>query len=183
MKKFRILGFAGSLRERSFNRALLRAAKEYLPNEIEMEIVSLGNLPLYNDDLAKDNLPKPVHIFREKVENADGLLIASPEYNYSISGVLKNAIDWASTNTIGNTMDGKSVAIMGASSGGFGTTRGQLHLRTVLFAVNAKVLNRPQVLVRNAGEQLDNQGNLKDPATIEDIQRLLNALIGSIQGD
>ncbi len=181
MKTYNILGFAGSLREKSFNKALLRSAKEISPENFELELFPLGDIPLYNDDLTLSNLPKAVRVFREKIEKADGLLIASPEYNFSISGVLKNALDWAATDTIGNVISGKTVAVMGASKGNFGTTRSQLHLRQVLFAANANVINRPQVLVRNAGGLMDETGNLQDADTIDRIGKLLTVLLEALK--
>lgn len=177
MNKMHILGFAGSLREKSFNRALLRSARENLPDGLELEIFPLNDLPLYNDDQARNKLPDSVALFREKILDADGLLIASPEYNFSFSGVLKNSLDWAGTNAIGNIISGKVIALMGASKGNFGTTRSQLHLRQVLLAVDANVINRPLVMVRNAGELMDNAGNLKDHETINRIRKLLDALL------
>ena len=181
MKTYNILGFAGSLREKSFNKALLRRAKEIAQDEIELEIFPLDDIPFYNDDLAISNPPQSVRAFREKIEKADGLLIASPEYNFSISGVLKNALDWAATDTIDNVISGKTIAIMGASKGNFGTTRSQLHLRQVLFAANANVINRPQVLVRNAGGLMDEAGNLQDADTIDRIRKLLTALLEALK--
>jgi chromate reductase len=154
MKTYNILGFAGSLREKSFNKALLRSAKEISPDNFELELFPLDDIPLYNDDLTLSHLPETVRAFREKIEKADGLLIASPEYNFSISGVLKNALDW---------------------------TRSQLHLRQVLFAANANVINRPQVLVRNAGGLVDEAGNLQDADTIDRIGKLLTVLLEALK--
>jgi len=176
-----VLGFSGSLREKSFNRALLRSAKENVPDGMELEIFRLDDIPLYNDDQAHKELPESVALFREKIHKADGLLISSPEYNFSFSGVLKNSLDWAGTNTIGNILSEKVIALMGASNGNFGTTRSQLHLRQVLLAANANVINRPLVLIRNAGELMDEVGNLKDHETISRIQKLLNTLIFTLQ--
>ena len=176
-----IVGFAGSLRRHSYNRGLLRAAGELLPAEMHLETITLDELPLYNDDLASQQPPAAVLSFREKIKTADGLLIALVEYNYSISGVLKNALDWASTNTLGNILSGKTVAMMGASNGNFGTTRAQLHLRQVLHAVNAHPLSRPEVLVRTAKEKFDAGGSLTDAYTREKIGELLEVLHTTIQ--
>ena len=110
-----ILGISGSLRKASYNTALLRAASALVPDGISIQIFDLNPLPLYNDDLAKDGIPAPVNDFRNSIKQSNGLLIASPEYNYSLTGVLKNAIDWASTDTLGNLLIGKPTAIMGAS--------------------------------------------------------------------
>jgi chromate reductase len=181
MKIFHVLGFAGSLRESSFNRGLLVNACEVLPEGLELEVIELNEIPLYNDDQNKDHLPKALTEFREKIIAADALLIASPEYNYSITGVLKNALDWVSSNTFGNIISGKTIAIMGASRGLVGTARGQLHLRQVLHAMNARPLIRPEVYVRRAGELFDESGNLIDTATIEKIRELLYALLETLK--
>lgn len=176
MHNYHIVGFAGSLRELSYNRGLLRAAQKLLPEGLSIEIITLDDLPPYNDDLAKMGIPAGVQKFRENISGADALLIASPEYNYSISGVLKNAIDWCSTNSIGNILDRKIIAVMGASTGNFGTTRGQLHLRQILHAVNARVITRPEVLVRNAAEMFDGNSSVIDKYTQKKIKDLLESL-------
>ena len=181
MKTFRVLGFAGSLRVQSYNRGLLVKASEILPEGLELEIMALNDIPLYNDDQPKDNLPKALVEFREKITGADALLIASPEYNYSMTGVLKNALDWASSNSFGNLMAGKIVAIMGASRGLFGTTRGQMHLRQTLHAMDAKPLSRPEIFVRKADDLFDASGHLTDTATIEKINELLTALLEALK--
>lgn len=176
MPIFKVIGFAGSLRANSFNRGLLAKASEILPDGLSLEIMDLKEIPLYNDDTPKECLPKPVEHFRQKIEAADALLIASPEYNYSISGVLKNALDWASSDTFGNVIAGKITAIMGASKGRFGTTRGQMHLRQTLHAMNAKLLSRPEVFISYARDLFGDNGLLADAATIERIHKLLAAL-------
>ena len=181
MNNFHALGFAGSLRVRSYNRGLLEKASEILTEGLVLEIMELNDIPLYNDDQPKDNLPEALKEFREKITGADALLIASPEYNYSITGVLKNALDWASSNTFGNIMKGKIVAIMGASRGLFGTTRGQLHLRQVLHAIDARPLSCPEIFVRKAGDLFDDSGHLVDTATIEKIKELLTALLETLK--
>ncbi len=180
MEDYHVLGFAGSLRVYSYNRGLLAKAREVLPEGLNMNIIELNRIPLYNDDQPKENLPEALIEFREKILAADALLIASPEYNYSMSGVLKNALDWASSNTFGNLMAGKIVAIMGASRGLFGTTRGQMHLRQTLHAMDARPLSRPEVFVRKAGELFDEAGHLNDADTIERIRKLLTRLLEEI---
>lgn len=181
MKSFHVLGFAGSLRVHSYNRGLLAKAGEILPEGLDLEIMVLNRIPLYNDDQSKENLPEAVIEFREKISAADALLIASPEYNYSMTGVLKNALDWTSSNTFGNLLARKIVAIMGASRGLFGTTRGQMHLRQTLHAMNAKPLSRPEVFIRRAGELFDESGHLVDTVTIEKIKELLSALLETLR--
>ena len=142
---------------------------------------NLSPLPLYNDDLAKDDLPSAVNNFRNSIKRSGGILIASPEYNYSFTGVLKNALDWASTDTLGNVLAGKPTAIMGASPSVFGTARGQLHLRQVLVAANANVVQRPEIYVRRVQTMLNERGNLNNDFTREIIQSLLAALIDRIK--
>jgi len=176
----RILGISGSLRAASYNTTLLRAASEFIPVGVSMQIFDLSPLPLYNDDLAQDNPPPVIIDFRNNIEQSDGILITSPEYNYSFSGVLKNAIDWASTDTLGNLLFGKPIAIMGASRSVFGTVRAQLHLRQVLNAVNGNVIQRPEIYARRAQSMIDDYGNLINSHTREKIQLLLSALIDRI---
>src|SRR4030065_1292181 len=127
-KPVNILGFAGSLRKNSYNKALLRAAMELLPTDAKLEIFDLEGIPPFNQDF-ETQMPEKVKEFKAKIKEADGTLIATPEYNYSIPGVLKNAIDWASRPHGDNAFDGKPVAIMGASVGMLGTDRAQYDLR------------------------------------------------------
>jgi len=174
----RVLGIAGSLRQGSYNRALLRAAQELAP--AEMTIVTfdhLGSLPFYNEDVLAQGVPAPVAALKEAIRKADALLIATPEYNYSIPGVLKNAIDWASRPVQDSPLNGKPVALMGASTGSFGTVRAQMHLRQVCVFTNMLALTRPQVLVARAREKFDQQGRLTDETSIGFLQELLQALI------
>jgi len=171
-----ILGISGSLRKASYNTSLLRTASELLPDVISMQIFDLSPLPLYNDDLAKDDLPSAVNDFRNSIKRSGGILIASPEYNYSFTGVLKNSLDWASTDTLGNLLTGKPIAIMGASRSVFGTVRSQLHLRQVLIAADANVIQRPEIYIRRAQTVIDEHGNLSDDYAREKIQSLLAAL-------
>lgn len=144
-----------------------------LPKGLHLELFDLEGIPPYNDDVASSEPPIEVNTFREKISSADGLLISSTEYNYSISGVLKNAIDWASTNTLGNVMDGKAVGIMGASSTYFGTTHSQRHLRQVLHAVNAKTLGKPEVFLPKAGESININGELENERVLNKIKTLM----------
>jgi chromate reductase len=179
-----ILGISGSLRKASYNTSLLRTASDLAPDGISIQIFNLSPLPLYNDGLAKDDLPSAVIDFRNNIKQSGGILIASPEYNYSFTGVLKNAIDWASTDTLGNILAGKPTAIMGASPSVFGTARSQLHLRQVLIAANAtnaNVIQRPEIYARRAQTMIDEHGNLNNDHTREIIQSLLAALIDRIK--
>ncbi len=175
-----ILGISGSLRKASYNTAILHTASDLLPDGVFMKIFDLSPLPLYNDDLAKDDIPAPVNDFRNNIKQSGGLLIASPEYNYSLTSVLKNAIDWASTDTLGNLLAEKPTAIMGASPSVFGTTRGQLHLRQILHAANANVVRRPEIAIRRAQTVIDEHGNVNDDYAINKIRSLLAALTDEI---
>ena len=174
--KLSILGFAGSLRQGSYNRAILRAAKEMTPSEATLDIFDLEGIPPFNQDL--ENQPaQRVKEFKAAIRAADALLIATPEYNYSMSGVLKNALDNASRPYGDNALDGKPVAIMGASMGMLGTARAQYHLRQSCVFLNMYPLNRPEVMVPLAQEKVDGQGRLSDPTTREKIGELVAALV------
>jgi len=172
-----VVGFAGSLRKRSYNRALLRAASELTPDGLTLDSVDLAPVPLFNAELEVDGPPPPVLRFREQLAAADAFLIASPEYNYSVTGVLKNAIDWASRAYPGapSPLDGKAVAIMGAG-GGMGTLRSQLHLREILLHNDMHPLNRPAVYVARAGNFFDDDLYLTDDDLRERLANMLIAL-------
>jgi len=170
---FQIVSFAGSLRRNSYNRGLLRTAAQLLPPDVNFEIVEISDLPLFNEDIEKPT-PQSVQIFRNQIRQADALLIATPEYNHSVPGVLKNALDWGSRSP--NIFSGKPLAILGAG-GHFGTTRAQYHLRQVATALNMFAVNVPQVLVFNADSKFDENGNLQDEKTRQFIKKLLDALL------
>ena len=163
-KPITILGFAGSLRRNSYNKALLRAALELAPEDAKIKIFDLEGIPPFNQDL-EDQMPEKVQKFKAKIRAADALLIATPEYNYSLPGVLKNAIDWASRPPGDNSFEGKPVAIMSASPGTLGGARAQYHLRQVLVSLNMYAINRPEVIVASTDEKIDEKGNLKDERT------------------
>jgi chromate reductase, NAD(P)H dehydrogenase (quinone) len=172
----RILGIPGSLRTGSYNRALLRAAIELAPEGMEVEIFEgLGEIPSYNQDVEAKGEPQPVSQLKEAMASADGLLIATPEYNYSIPGVLKNALDWASRPPKGSPLSGKPVGLMGASGGGSGTMRSQLALRQVFVFTGCLVLPKPEVYVTRAPEKFSD-GRLEDERTREHLARFLDAL-------
>jgi len=175
-KPMKILGFAGSLRKGSYNKALLRTAQKLMPKDAKMEIFSLEGIPPFNQDLEKQ-MPEKVKEFKKKIREADALLIATPEYNYSVSGVLKNAIDWASRPPDDNSFDEKPVAIMSASIGILGGARAQYNLRQVFVALNMYVLNWPEVMVASAGEKIDEKGDVIDKNTRKRIRQLLESLI------
>lgn len=171
-----ILGIAGSLRKASYNRGALRAAQQLAPTDAKIEIFDLDGIPVYNqDDDARP--PERVTQFKAKIRAADAILISTPEYNYSIPGILKNAIDWASRPHGDSAWDGKPVAIMGATPGMFGTSRAQYHLRQVLVTLNMPALNKPEVLIADASERFDDQGNVTDQKTKDHIKKLVEALV------
>lgn len=175
-KTIRVLGFAGSLRKDSFNRAALRAAQEHLPEGMTLDIFDLSPIPLFNEDVEKEGFPAPVVAFKERIAAADALLIATPEYNYSIPGVLKNALDWASRPPGQSPLIDKPLAIMGASPGYFGTARSQYHLRQVCVILNMHPLNSPEVFISAAGSKFNEAGKLTDERTLDGISKLLQAL-------
>ena len=175
MANIHVLGISGSLRKGSYNTRLLAAASELLPEGMALETFELSPIPLYNDDVRAAGFPRPVQQFRERIAAADALLMATPEYNFSIPGVLKNAIDWASRPP-DSPLNGKPIAIMGASTGNFGTARAQMHLRQVCVFCNMFPFNKPEVLVMRAQEKFDADGRLTDETARGLIRDLLLAL-------
>jgi chromate reductase len=171
-----ILGIAGSLRQASFNRAALRAAQQLVPEGARLEIFDLAGIPPFNQD-EEAHPPARVVEFKRAIRAADAILIVTPEYNYSIPGVLKNAIDWASRPYGDSAWEGKPVALMGASVGAMGSSRAQYHLRQVFVFLNMYPLNRPEVMISNAAQRFDDKGNLKDEDTRNVIRKLLEALV------
>jgi chromate reductase, NAD(P)H dehydrogenase (quinone) len=174
--ELRILGIPGSLRKRSYNRLALEAAQKFVPQGARLEIFGLEGIPPYNQDL-ENPVPSTVAELKAKIRAADAVLFATPEYNYSFSGVLKNAIDWASRPYGESAWNGKPTAIMGASTGSLGSARAQYHLRQVLVTLNMYTLNRPEVMIARASEKFDNQGSLTDEKTKEKIADLVRALV------
>jgi len=174
--KVKVLGFAGSLREDSYNKMLLNAAIELKPDNVELETFDLEGIPLFNQD-QEEQPPKRVKEFKEKIKAADALFIATPEYNYSVPGVLKNAIDWASRPYGDNVFDEKPVAVMSASEGMLGGARAQYHLRQTLISLNMHPLNRPEVIVSQIDEKIDANGKVVDEKTRKKIGKVLEALV------
>ncbi len=171
-----ILGFAGSLRKDSYNRSLLRAALELVPKDAKLEVFDLDGIPPFNQDL--ENQPsEKVKEFKAKIRAADAILIVTPEYNYSIPGVLKNAIDCASRPYGDNAFEHKPVAIMGASIGMGGSARAQYHLRQCFVFLTCFALNQPEVMVPFAQEKIDKEGKLTDQKIREKIKELLESLV------
>jgi len=171
-----ILGFAGSLRKNSFNKSILRAAVELCPENAKIEVFDLEGIPPFNQDF-ENQPPEKVRNFKEKIRAADAVLIATPEYNYSTPGVLKNAIDWASRPYLDNAFDNKPVAIMSASTGMLGGSRSQYHLRQTFVTLNMYPVNDPEVMVPFAKEKIDKDGKITDKKIREKIRELLESLI------
>jgi chromate reductase len=172
-----VAAFAGSLRRKSHNRGLLRAAVEFAPPQMTINIIDLAPLPLYNGELDGPNKPPEVLEFLQQLEAADAYLIACPEYNYSVTGVLKNALDWASRQLRPDTpppMHGKPAAIMGAG-GRYGTVRAQMHLRYILLHNDIKVLNKPEIMVVRSSEAADSEGNIIDQTVRNQVEELVHA--------
>ena len=174
-RPIRILGFAGSLRKGSYNKALLRLAVQLIPKNAVLETFDLEGIPLFNQDL-ETQPPQKVKDFKAKIKAADAILIATPEYNYSIPGVLKNAIDWASGPYPDNSFDGKPVAMMSASIGLLGAARAQYHLRQSFVFLNMYPINTPEVFVTYAREKFED-GTLKDEKAKQQITKLLESLV------
>jgi len=172
----KVIGISGSLRRASFNTALLRAAIDLAPQGMTIEAFPIGEIPLYDEDLRQESgFPPPVAALRAAILAADALLIASPEYNFSIPGVLKNAIDWASRPP-DHPFAGKPVAFMSASNGMLGGARAQYHLRQVCVYLDMHPLNKPEVFVARASEKIDATGTLTDEPTRHIMKTLLESL-------
>ncbi len=174
-KKIKIVAFTGSLRKNSYNMSALRAAAELIPAGVSFQILDLSEIPFFNEDLEGKAPPAPVADFLGKIKEADALLISTPEYNYSIPPVLKNALDWSSrAETM--PLSGKPLGIMSASPGMLGGARVQYHLRQVCVCLNLHVLNRPEVFISAAHTKFDASGKLTDEKTKGIISSLLEAL-------
>jgi chromate reductase len=179
-KQTRILGISGSLRRESYNSAALRAAVGLAPEGTVIETFELHGIPPFNQD-EDTNPPVQVVELKRRVREADAILFVTPEYNYSVPGVLKNAIDWASRPYGDNSWDGKTAAIMGASPGNIGTARAQYHLRQIFVFLNVFAVNQPEVMISNAAKRFDAQGNLIDEKTKDYIRKLLESLVALTQ--
>jgi chromate reductase, NAD(P)H dehydrogenase (quinone) len=173
--KIKVLGISGSIRKYSFNTGLLRAAKEVQPENMDVTIYNIADLPLYNEDNNSGEPPKPVQDFKRKLSEVDSILFSVAEYNYSLSGVLKNAIDWASRPLENSPLNGKPFAMMGAG-GVLGTARAQYNLRQIAVYINMFTFNKPELMIPRAYEKFDENGNLKDDAIKRKIKDLLAAL-------
>jgi chromate reductase len=175
MPNLHVVGISGSLRKGSYNTALLHAAQVLLPSDVSYAEVAIGNLPFYNADEDGEHRPEVVTQFRNALAKADAFIIASPEYNYSIPGVLKNAIDWASRGK-DSPLLGKAVALMGATNGMWGTARMQQSIRPIFQSLNMFPVNKPEVYVAQAQSKFDEAGNLIDDKTKEMIRKQLQGL-------
>lgn len=176
----RILGIAGSLRRESYNRAALRAATTLVPEGAVLETFELDEIPPFNQD-EDQHPPAPVVELKRRIREADAILFVTPEYNFSVPGVLKNAIDWASRPYGDSAWNGKPAAIMGASVGAFGTARAQYHLRQIMVFLNMFPINQPEVMIGNAASRFDQEGNLTDEKTKAFIRQLLQNLVAWTQ--
>lgn len=176
-KPFKILAIAGSLRKDSYNRGLLRAAAALAPDGVEMQFFDIGKLPFFNEDLEQPGDPEPVRQFKEAIATSNAVLIATPEYNGAVPGVLANAIDWASRPSGHSVLRNKPVSVMGAVLGKSGSANAQASLRGVLSRIGAIVIPDPQVLVPQASRLFDEQVDLRDESTREEIRQLIEALV------
>ena len=174
--KTSLLGFAGSLRKGSYNKSLISAAVGLLPEDATLEIFDLEGIPPFNQDL-ENAPPQKVVEFKSRIRACDALVISTPEHNYSVPGVLKNAIDWASRPYGDNAFDGKPVAIMSASIGMLGGARAQYHLRQMFIFLNMYPLNAPEVMVANAAQKFGPDGKLLDEKGRELVRALLKGLV------
>jgi len=176
LERVRILGISGGSRKKSYNTALLQTATGLVGNDASLEIFEVSKFPLYNQDLEHDS-PEIVKEFKKKVRGSDAILFSTPEFNYSIPAILKNAIEWGNRPPNDRSWDGKPAAIMSASTGLRGGVRAQTHLRTIMVDLNMHPVNRPLLLVANAQEKFDNNLRLIDTETSETLRSLLATLV------
>jgi len=176
MNEIRILGIVGSLRKDSYNHFALKAAQELLPDSAVLNLIELHGIPVFNQD---DEMAMPAAVleFKRQILAADAILFATPEYNYSVAGALKNAIDWASRPYGESAWTGKPAAVMGVSTGSLGTARAQYHLRQILVTLDMPTVNQPEVMIGNAAQRFGPDGRLTDERTRQAIQTLLEALV------
>jgi chromate reductase, NAD(P)H dehydrogenase (quinone) len=176
MANIHIVAFTGSLRKSSFNTAAINAATQLLPENCTLELLDISALPHYNQELDGDNTPQSVLTLAEKVASADAILFSTPEYNYSVPGVLKNAIDWLSRQQP-QPFAGKPAAVMSASMSVFGGARAQYHLRQIMIYLDVHFINKPEVMIAGAHNKFNEQGELTDDTTRDFIQQLITALV------
>jgi len=176
MDEILILGIVGSLRKGSYNHLALKAAQELVPEGAVLSLIELHGIPVFDQD-TEMAMPAAVLEFKRQILAADAILFATPEYNYSVSGALKNAIDWASRPYGESAWTGKPAAVMGASTGSLGTARAQYHLRQILVTLDMPTVNQPEVMIGNAAQRFDADGRLTDEPARQFIQKLLGALV------
>jgi chromate reductase len=181
MNELRVLAFAGSLRKGSYNRALLRAAQELAPEDVRIDIFDLIDVPLYNGDVEAEGDPAGVVRLKQAIREVDGVLMATPEYNHGVPGVMKNAVDWVSRPPRDAPLGGKPVAILGASPGLTGTARGQSQLRQAFEFTNSYPMPQPEILVIRAHEKFDAEGRLTDESTRQHLSVFLSAFAAWIR--
>ena len=170
-----ILAFAGSLRKDSYNKALLRAAKKLAPKEMKIEFFDLEGIPFFNADVEAEGDPDYVTEFKEAIRQADGILVATPEYNYGITSVVKAAVEWASRPPKDAPLEFKPVGILGASTSLTGTARAQGQLRQSFSYTNSYCMSFPEILVYQADKKVDDEGNLTDEETLEFLETYMEA--------
>jgi chromate reductase len=176
----KLIAIVGSLRKDSVNRKAVRAFQEELPSGTEIEYAEIGSIPHYNQDDQEKSFPASVTKLAEQIKNADGVIFATPEYNYSVPGVLKNALDWVS-RVPNQPFSGKTALIIGASPGNLGTARAQYHLRQIGVFLNINFLNRPEVMIGSAYGKFDESGKLTDASTREFLKKAGQALVDAIK--
>ena len=181
-KSIHVLAIPGSLREGSYNKGLLRAAQEEAPEAMTVEMFEIGEIPFFNQDVEDRGDPEPVRRLKEAIRQADAVLIATPEYQHGLPGVLKNALDWASRPPE-SPMNEKVVGMMGASPGPVGTARAHLQLRQTLTYNRSRMVARPEVLVAGADEKFDEDGRFTDEEGRKFIRRHLEALAEEVHRD
>ncbi|MCL5106064.1 MAG: NAD(P)H-dependent oxidoreductase [Candidatus Marsarchaeota archaeon] len=173
--KIKILAFGGSFRKDSFSNVLLNELRPQLPQNAELETFDLSGIPMFNQDL-EQNPPKEVKEFKAKIKDSDAVIIVTPEYNYSVPGFIKNAIDWASRPYGDNSFDDKPAAIISSSIGIHGGSRAQYHLRQILVFLNMHPINKPEVMIPFIGKKMEN-GKITDPETLQKIKELIDSLL------
>lgn len=178
----KIVGIVGSLRKESLNRKAMENMERLAPEGVSFSYADLESLPLYNGDMdVPDNLPEPVRTFKEIVGSADGVIISTPEYNRSVPGVLKNAIDWGSRPYGDNTWNNKPVGVMGVSMGRIGTAVAQSHLKQILQYLDAKQFGQPELYLGELQESLDEAGNITDEKIVNQMRFFWKELIKIIE--
>jgi chromate reductase len=180
METLNFIAFTGSIRKGSYNRKLIQAAQELAPDNVNIEILNIADLPHFNEDL-EENFPEEAQNLKNKIEQTDGILVSTPEYNRSIPGVFKNAIDWTSRPYGQNSWVGKPVYVMGASIGGIATAIAQSHLKHSLLYLDAYVMGQPEFYLGNAMDKFDDNGKLTDADTRKLLEKALKDFVDFVQ--